>query len=613
MPKVDVVSAVTGDLFEKDWSKVRGSMQGLSGERRRVQMSRAARGHRAAVFKAIRSGGCHTRTELVRQFDYLTTKSSHIVDSRGVLDGNETLTGKQIEKLADRYTNRWSDGFHPKLGHTTHMLMSFPIGTKGEDVRDIASQVCERFFRDEENGRHFDWLVAVHEDRDHPHAHVVLNRKSQEGEFFYLGRDHYFNYDNFRIAMVEEAEKVGVQLEATRRVHRGVIDYPPRTREVYAAREEGRLPLGRERLGRDLEGAMVQVLKFGREYGQLAKEAAKASFGEALFQAGEILARGGQLEARGEVYAPQADTAEALQSKLDAQIARVTSQIEAAPLSRRPSLQKEVFNALKPVAHTRPLGEHSEALTEPPSDDGAYSTHNIDPERVSAVRNMVTRAQIETALSESGISSELVLARIEAGADNAALENAWLQEDAICIARHDELALEDPDDMARVQDRLERVHQRLAAVLSDTRMLRVAVEAEVPLQRVPDVAEDGLEAQKRSYTAIDHVVAYEKLDAADLFNAVEPDRIAFREEVEEALSPDQLLRVLRGDADAFSDILPDRIDQLQATKVYLLSHPDLVPDLEAVRDTVLTEIVDINLDAQKLATGVVERRGLTHG
>ena len=294
MARSNAVAQVTGELFEDGWSKVRGSMQGLGAKRQ--QMVRAARGGRSAVFKAIRSGGTHTKGQLMNQLEYLTTKSSHIVDSRGVLDGKTRLSADEIKSVADRFTERWDKGFNPKMGHTTHLLMSFPVGTRGADVRDIASDVAERFFATED--RNFDYLIAVHEDRAHPHAHVVLNRRSQEGEFFYLGRDHHFNYDDFRTAMVEEAEKYGVSLEATRRLDRGVVTYTPRTREIYAAKEQGREPVGRVRIGRDLDRALAEIASNTKVYRSLAAEASaenREDISNALFRAGEMLARGGQL------------------------------------------------------------------------------------------------------------------------------------------------------------------------------------------------------------------------------------------------------------------------------------------------------------------------------
>jgi len=66
-------------LFDRDWSRVSGSWQGLA---RNAQMVRAARGYSPAIFKPISKGGCHTGAQLKAQLTYLTTKSSHILDSR---------------------------------------------------------------------------------------------------------------------------------------------------------------------------------------------------------------------------------------------------------------------------------------------------------------------------------------------------------------------------------------------------------------------------------------------------------------------------------------------------------------------------------------------------
>jgi len=298
------VEAVTGEIFCEGWDRVRGSMQGLN-SKKHAQLYRAARGHRSAVFKAIKNGGTHNKGQLSNQLSYITrdNKLSHFVDSRGTFDGKTRFDDKDIKKLTDRFAERWSADFRPKMGNTTHMLMSFPHGTKADDVRDIASDVCERFFETDDG--HFDYVIAVHKDRDHPHAHIVLNRRSQEGEFFYLGRDHRFNYDDFRLAMVEEAEKYGVKLEATRRVDRGVVHYPPRTREIYAVKEDAsngvvREPVQRERVGRNLARTLAEIASTRVVYHSLAAEASADSheeISEALLKAAELLGKGSTVSA----------------------------------------------------------------------------------------------------------------------------------------------------------------------------------------------------------------------------------------------------------------------------------------------------------------------------
>jgi hypothetical protein len=446
-------------------------MQGLGSKQ--PQMVRAAKGHRAAVFKAIKSGGTHTKAELSNQLEYLTTKSSHIVDSRGVLDGKTTLSGEEIKGLTDRFSSRWDDGFRPKMGHTTHMLMSYPQGTSGADVRDITAAVCREHFQNED--RNFDYIIAVHEDRAHPHAHIVLNRRSQEGEYFYLGRDHHFNYDDFRLSMVEHAENVGVRLEATRRIDRGDTTYAPRTKEIYDAKAEGREPVQRERVGRDLDRALADIATASKIYRSLSAEASrenKEDISNALFRAGEILAHGGKLETDGDVYMDNQQSFDDLKSSLTDRLNRIETQIQNASEADKPRMEKQLDTALQPVAHLNPVGTGSSKLTTEASDTGIYSETNVNKDGVGAMREPETRAQIETALRGTGISSEAVIARVEQGANNASLEQRWIADDLTKIAETEGLNLERKEDLQIAADKLDQAHVRLGEVLQQAQVIK---------------------------------------------------------------------------------------------------------------------------------------------
>jgi type IV secretion system T-DNA border endonuclease VirD2 len=468
----DAVHDVTGEIFRDGWSRIRGSMQGLQVARQK-QLVRAAAGHRAAVFKAIRGGGTHTKSQLANQLDYLTTKSSHIVDSSGFLDGKTKLEGSEIKDLTERFVKRWSAGFKPKLGQTTHMLMSYPIGTRGEDVRDITANVAERFFQTDEG--HFDYIIAVHEDRDHPHAHIVLNRRSQEGEFFFLGRDHRFNYDDFRLTMVEEAEKFGVRLEATRRLDRGVVHYPPRTREVYAAKDEGRAAEPRPRVGADLDRALEEIANTRIIYHSLAAEVSadnREDIANALFRSGELLAKGGKLNLEGGVYMAEEQSFEDLRTRYADQVARVQGMIAEKPETERPRLERSLNEIQSRLAHMQPLGLRSVTLTERPSDGGVYSEVNIDRDQLERLQDPEVRAQVDTALRGTGISSSVVVARMETGAQNAALERQWIADDLARVAEKDGLNLERRADLETARETLNRVHVQLGVALERSGVLR---------------------------------------------------------------------------------------------------------------------------------------------
>jgi len=468
----DAVHAVTGEVFRDGWSRVRGSMQGLH-VAKQTQLVRAAAGHRPAVFKAIRGGGTHTKSQLANQLDYLTTKSTHIVDSSGFLDGKAKLEAGDIKDLTERFAKRWDAGFKPKLGQTTHMLMSCPIGTRGEDVRDIATDVAERFFQTDAG--HFDYIIAVHEDRDHPHAHLVLNRRSQEGEFFFLGRNHRFNYDDFRLAMVEEAEKYGVRLEATRRVDRGVVHYPARTSEIYAAKEEGRAPRERERVGADLTRTLAEIANTRTVYHSLAAEAsreAREDIAAALFRAGEVLAHGGQVDRTGDVYMAEDQSFEDLRSLYAEKLARVQGMIAEKSDAERPVLEKRLIEIQTQVQHMQPLGLRSSTLSETPSEGGIYSEANIDASQRERLAEPDLRSRIDAALRGTGISTSEVVARIETGASNAALEHQWIANDLSKVAEARDLNLERRADLEQARDSLNDVHVELGTLLERENVLR---------------------------------------------------------------------------------------------------------------------------------------------
>ena len=458
-------------LFDRDWSRVSGSWQGLA---KKAQMVRAARGYSPAIFKPISKGGCHTGAQLKAQLTYLTTKSSHILDSRGTHDGKKTLSQAEIDRVVRRFENQWGERHSPKLGHTSHLLMAFPVGTSGEEVRAITETVCERFFQGE--GSQFDYIAAIHQDRAHPHAHIVLNRRSKDGEMFFLGKDHHFNYDAFRVAMVEAAQVHGIRLEATRRLDRGVTTYRAEIDEVYNARDEGRPPVERQRTGADLAAALETVARNALTYRGLAVEASRSNFddvAEALERASTILVSGGQIQSDGAIYMSQDETAfDTLITEFSQNIRQIEAAIDRAPASERPEIERKLTDVLVSVAHLNPLGDRSAALLDAPSPDGVYARANMREGQLGRFDDDAIKARLSEALQGTGIDPDAVAARMREGAGNAALERQWLAQDLRAIAKAGDLDLEKGEDREEALDRLEAVHVRLGDTLTDARILR---------------------------------------------------------------------------------------------------------------------------------------------
>ncbi|CAM9909394.1 unnamed protein product [Chrysoparadoxa australica] len=308
---------------------------------------------------------------------------------------------------------------------------------------------------------------------------------------FFLGKDHHFNYDAFRAAMVDAAQVHGIRLEATRRLDRGVTTYRAEIDEVYKARDEGRPPVERQRTGADLAAALETVARNALTYRGLAAEASRSNFddvAESLERASTILASGGQVQSDGAIYMSQIEPAfDTLITEFSQNIRQIEAAIDRAPASERPEIERKLTDVLASVAHLNPLGDRSAALLDAPSPDGIYARANMREDQMVRLDDGDVKTRLTEALKGTGIDPEAVAARMREGAGNAALERQWLAQDLRAIAKAGDLDLEKGEDREEALDRLEAVHVRLGDTLTDARILRAvddvdeAEDAEVSL------------------------------------------------------------------------------------------------------------------------------------
>jgi type IV secretion system T-DNA border endonuclease VirD2 len=275
--------------------------------------------------------------------------------------------------------------------------------------------------------------------------------------------------------MVEEAEKYGVRLEATRRIDRGEVHYPAKTREVYAAKEEGRVPVERERVGKDLTRTLAEIANTKIVFHSLAAEASsenREDIAEVLFRAGEVLAKGGHVETAGGIYMAEDETFEDLRSRYAEKVANITDLIAAKPDAERPALEKTLNAIQARVQHMQPLGLRSYSLSEVPSEGGVYSEANIQQSQLERLSEPRVRARVDAALRGTGISTSELVARMETGAQNAALEHQWIADDLSKVAEAKDLNLERRADLEQARDILNDVHVQLGIMLEREGVLR---------------------------------------------------------------------------------------------------------------------------------------------
>jgi type IV secretion system T-DNA border endonuclease VirD2 len=196
-----------------------------TGQGRRLRLGRPlarsvsarAAGSRAAVFKRIRSAGCHTGAALWRQLSYVNDKADLCFSSARSLGDDARMTWEEKTALVESWQATWRGS--TKLGFTSHMLLSFPEGTDPVAVRGIAVEWCEHFFDSALYGDRWEYVLAIHTDRAHPHAHVLLNNRGVEhGTWFSCWEGGVMSPQLMREKQAEIAGHYGVALEATTRL-----------------------------------------------------------------------------------------------------------------------------------------------------------------------------------------------------------------------------------------------------------------------------------------------------------------------------------------------------------------------------------------------------------
>lgn len=194
-----------------------------------------------SVVKRVRNGGTKTSKELKRQLEYVTRDDAVQASWMNIDGSDRRLFKNSIETQTEVWVDTWRGA--PQRGHTDHIILSFPKGTDVEAAEAIAREWGQQIFASGDFGDQWRYIAAVHDDKDHVHAHFVVDKRGQDhGRFLSISMKSELNYDVMRERHAEIAQEHGVALNATSRLSRGIIEYPPRETEAANAIHEGRAP-----------------------------------------------------------------------------------------------------------------------------------------------------------------------------------------------------------------------------------------------------------------------------------------------------------------------------------------------------------------------------------
>ena len=452
--------------------------RGFSFSARASQLWRFALGSNAAVLKKIGKGGTANAKELATQMGYLFSKSASIFGNGVALDADaKGLTKDERNDIVGDWVEDWRGS--PKNGHTTHLLMSFPSHVRPEKAKLIAEAWAFEMFQ---SGEHQDdvwsYVAALHTDKPHPHVHMVVNnRGTLNDSWFYMAKEHVFDFEVMKDRMVAIAAEEGVFLDATSRAERGLLTYGPSRAEIERARVEGRAPEERPREGRALEDASATMKRTADAMRSLSHVAALTG----LPEIGEKIARAEDALRRGGVLHPfLLDAAMTERADLDRHFGgwmiETEGKIQKMPVEDRKDMRDELYGYAIDIA--RGLGDARGAqLLQMPPQSTLYAT-GLAGDQLTRGREVVDlqpgaadrlKADIVGKAVSLGLSGDRMTERLESGAANAWEERDWVRSDLRAISGRRRVDLRSPDQSRKVVEDLEGFYGAPAMLIDHAR------------------------------------------------------------------------------------------------------------------------------------------------
>lgn len=612
--------AIMGEVWAEDDIRAKGGRD-RAGQRQARSFKRAgqpsvrnilkaASGSRAAVFKRIRNGGCKTPQSLRSQLDYVNDKAAFTYSNQiNCLAAGETLSDDQKAAIIEQWAGTWRGT--SKLGFTSHMLLSFPKDVSAKQVQGIALDWCEHFFESGHYGDKWDYLVAVHTDRDHPHTHILLNnRGSVMGEWFACWAGGNMSPQLMREKQAEIAEDYGIALHATTRLERGLTAKPAGLAEIYAAKAEGRAVTETALSAPEADQTREVIMGFVEDYhdiGDLLDKENRTTLANAMRLMQNSISNGTEWAPKqGEIDMAEiqtvGDAVEYAQTQIDALwadadnlmgVERAEFEIGYAPVlaelyqmvpdpERRAAFNQELVDVYPPGAGVYDLADRF-----------------VDAAQRDSLAAVLQEAQ------DLGLDTDEVLARMEAGGTkNHGLAQEWIERDLTAILAKDgiDLGNSTSEQFDAALEKLDGFQGRLAAELG--------IEMESPFEIVkqgphlsederhqaldqanaewlagdPDylgrLAEEAFERQhaESEGNALDEAQApnaYIRQIAQDLRSGnltTEQEDALQRSlvfELHQELGDEGLAELDRGNWEVLDDVLPSKLDQISVTQKYL--------------------------------------------
>lgn len=158
------------------------------------------------------TGSARGFKSLKEHLAYITRNGKLIAERE---NGEEIEGSRNVKSLAEDWWSDAGEGRRKNARDTINLVLSMPPGTN----RDAVAGAAKAFARSTFAGQ-FDYLLAVHDDTDHPHAHITVKTFGLQGQRLDPRKD---DLQAWRERFAEALRARGVEAEATPRRARGVV------------------------------------------------------------------------------------------------------------------------------------------------------------------------------------------------------------------------------------------------------------------------------------------------------------------------------------------------------------------------------------------------------
>lgn len=284
MTRASLEDLVLGHVLDgKRRGRPGGGAEGRLGspkERRSRALLRNAAAPRSwqSVVKRIVGGSTRTPQELKRLLDYVSREEGVQSTWCNLAGYDRDFDPERTGRIAQTWSSTWNGA--PKRGHTDHIILSFPRGVDADRAEAVARDWGQAVFGSGEYGDVWRYVAALHKDTDHLHAHFVVDKHGiEQGRFMSICRHAALNFDVMRELHAEISQRYGLNIVASTRLSRGLIENAPRETEMRAAHASGKTtpppppPMSDGERARRLDA----LQGFARDYDELGQIASLAS------------------------------------------------------------------------------------------------------------------------------------------------------------------------------------------------------------------------------------------------------------------------------------------------------------------------------------------------